>query len=74
METTGENEHEPIAERYTRILRERMRINVNTQKYRVPLQLMKYCINKPIQDLNNTPNSKTLKVSPNQIITGIRLE
>jgi hypothetical protein len=74
METTGENEHEPIAERYTRILRERMRINDSTQKYRVPLQLMKYCINKPIQDLNNTPNSKTLKVSPNQIITGIKVD
>jgi hypothetical protein len=43
-----------------------------TQTYKVPASLLKYAIFKLICDLNNTPNSKTLKVSPNQIVTGVK--
>jgi hypothetical protein len=72
--TSGVNEHEPVCERFIRVLRERIRININTQMYKVPTSLLKYALLKPIGDLNNTPNSKTFKVSPNQIVTGVKVD
>ena len=68
------NEHSTTVERMIRVIRERLRININAQSYRVPISLYKYSINKPVSDLNNTPNSKTITVTPNQIVTGNKLD
>ncbi len=75
MQTSGVNEHEPpVAERFIRVIKERLRLSINTQQYKVPVKLLQYAIYKPIQDLDNTPNSKTIKVTPNQIVTGVKVD
>ncbi len=56
-----------IAERWIRTIRKRVRININTQPYSVCDKLLEHVIYKPIMDLTDTPNSKTMNQTPREI-------
>lgn len=73
MEAVPTNYHERVVERFIRTIRERIRINIHSQEYKVPSYLIQNAVNKPVSDLNDSPNSKTINVSPRQMVTGIKL-
>ena len=56
MISLGVNEHKPTVQRYIRVIRKRIRININAQDYKVPIQQVHHAMNKPIQDINNISN------------------
>jgi len=70
MTDTPVNRHEKTCERYVRTLRERIRIKLNSQSYKVPLSLYEYALEASIIELNNMVNSLTDNVSPSNIISG----
>jgi hypothetical protein len=66
-------EHEKIAERSMRILREKMNAKLSELPYTLPKALYDRLAFSIINNHNNLPNSKTTPRTPAEIITGEKL-
>ncbi|CAN0349389.1 unnamed protein product, partial [Ectocarpus fasciculatus] len=73
MEFTAVGQHERRVERYTRILKERVRIMINSQRYRLPPELFPYAVLDVAATLNMTPNSRCSPRSPRQVVTRTKI-
>ena len=68
---TGAGVHEKVAERYTRVIRERFRATIADLRelYELPEQFYTDLVRDVVYGLNHTPNSKTGKLTPYSLVS-----
>jgi len=63
------NRHERVAERFTRVLRERLRILRNQEHFQIPNSWIPYAVTSIVTNWNLVPTTEQ-SISPYQIVTG----
>jgi hypothetical protein len=66
-------EHEKIAERSMRVIRERMRTKLRDLPYKLPAQLLDYLAIDCVRTCNLTPNSRSTPLMPTVMVKGEKL-
>ena len=62
-------EHEKYAERYVRVLRERMETKIKELPYRLPAELYDALAVECVRTMNLVPNSKSMPYTPQEMVT-----
>ena len=66
-------EHEKVAERGMRVVRERMRTKLNELPYKLCPKFYKYLALHTVTSLNYIPNTKTTPRMPEEILKGVKI-